>query len=996
MDARLNFLFIEDNRADFVLIERHLRKNGLAAHSQRVATAGELEASLASAHWNAILSDYNIPGMDFEKNLERIRAVLPDIPVILISGSVGEEKAVTLLKLGVTDFVLKDNLTRLVPAIRRALQEADELRAKRAAEKALRCAESELRAHRDRLEELVAQRTAALEEAHRRLADDIQERKLVERALLAEKQRAQITLQSIADAVITVDAAGHVRSANPAACSLFGYAEHDLLRFHLKDLSHRSDPALDEAMAGRQASGGVFPEIEFVRHGGDVFEARVVSGRFEDEQGRPMISMVIQDVTASRRMEEELRRSEHKFRLLYENAPVGIAHINLDGCWSYANRKFAEITGYRPEEIVGRSYLDVTPAEERAVSTALTEKLLAGEIEIHRERRMLRKDGSTSWIRLTARMLRDESGRPQYGIGIFEDINARKQAEAALRESEDRFRATFENAPVGIAEARLDGMFINANPKLLEILGYTLEEFRHVSVQHVTHPADLEQTLSNFQALVSGQTSSYSAEKRYVRKDGSFVWMNVTTALRQIDGVPRYVIAILEDVTARRRAEEDLRQALEQSYHLANHDALTGLANRARFNDRLADALCYAKRDGHLVAVHLLDLDRFKSINDTLGHHMGDLLLKEVAHRIKAQTRATDVVARLGGDEFVIIQTHLATPSAAGTLAEKIVDELRRTFMLEGQEIHSGTSIGIAIFPEDAQDPGNLVKLADMALYEAKNRGRFNFQFYRREMGAAVEEAQQLEQELRHALREEQFSLYYQPQFDLESGRMSGIEVLLRWQHPEKGLLAAADFIQTAENAGLMPSIGEWTLRTACRQHRKWMAAGLSVPLVLNVSLRQLRHPSFLQTLRNILDETALSPSMLQLETREGVLWDPKFSTGLLKEAKDIGIRLALDDFGAELAALSSLRRFPLDVVKPGRDLVKALPRREQEANVLDAVIRVARGMRIEVCAEGVETADQLAAVREHGCDAAQGFLLGSPISTSEMDRLIGAELSQH
>lgn len=765
------------------------------------------------------------------------------------------------------------------------------------------------------------------------------------------------------------------------------------------DIFHPDDRERTSKIWRHSLDTGEPYEIEYrVRHRSGQY--RWTLGRalpVRDEKGAIVRWMgTCTDIHEQKMAQDALRQSEQKFRLLYENAPIGITHINLEGRWTYANRKFAEITGYMPQEVVGLSYLDVTPVNERAISTELMEKLLAGEIEINRERRMLRKNGSKSWIRLTARMLRDESGKPQYGIAIFEDINARKQAEAALRESEERFRATFENAPLGIAESTLHGMLTSANPKLLETLGYTLEEFTCLSVGDITHPEEREQMMSNFQELVSGQTPSYVSEKRFIRKDGSFVWVNVTTAIRSVDGVPQYAIGMFEDVTARKRAEEDLRQALEHSYHLANHDALTGLANRASFNDRLQDALRYAKRDDHLVAVHLLDLDRFKSINDTFGHHIGDLLLKEVANRIKAQTRATDVVARLGGDEFVIIQTHMATPSAAGILAEKIVGELGRTFVLEGQEVHSGTSIGIALFPDDAKDPEQLVKLADLALYEAKGRGRYNFQFYRHEMGAAIEEAQQRELELRRALHEGQFRLHYQPQFDLQSRRISGIEALIRWGHPAKGLLVASEFIRDAERAGLMPSIGEWTLHTACRQHKKWVDAGLVVPLILNVSLQQLRHPRFLQTLKGILKETGVPPSMVQIEMCEGILWDPKLSANLLKEMKSIGIQLALDDFGAELAALSSLQRFPLDVVKPGRTLVKELPRRAQESDVLTAVVSVAHKMKMAVCAEGVETADQLTAVQEHGCDAAQGFLLGSPASESEIDRVIEAELSHH
>jgi EAL domain-containing protein (putative c-di-GMP-specific phosphodiesterase class I) len=287
--------------------------------------------------------------------------------------------------------------------------------------------------------------------------------------------------------------------------------------------------------------------------------------------------------------------------------------------------------------------------------------------------------------------------------------------------------------------------------------------------------------------------------------------------------------------------------------------------------------------------------------------------------------------------------------------------------------------------------------LPDLALYEVKNRGRHSFQFYRNEMGTALVQAEQFEQELRNAFHEGQFRLHYQPQFDLQSGRMSGIEVLIRWQHPEKGLLMAADFIRNIEKAGLMPLIGEWIINTACLQCRKWIDDGLDVPLIFNVSLQQIRHPSFLQTLKKALEESGVPPAMIQLEACESVLWDPKISASLFKQMKDIGVRLALGDFGAEFAALSSLYRFPLDVVKPGRRMVKELPRGEQEADVLTAVVSVAHKMKIAVCAEGVETADELTAIKEHGCDAAQGFLLDSPVSASDMGRLISAEIShQH
>jgi diguanylate cyclase (GGDEF)-like protein len=418
------------------------------------------------------------------------------------------------------------------------------------------------------------------------------------------------------------------------------------------------------------------------------------------------------------------------------------------------------------------------------------------------------------------------------------------------------------------------------------------------------------------------------------------------------------------------------------------------LANRASFNDRLKEALAYARRDEHLVAVHMLDLDRFKSINDTLGHHIGDLLLQEVAKRIKSQVRATDLGARLGGDEFVVIQTHLAAPAAAAVLAGKLVEELGRTYVLEGQEVHSDTSIGVAIYPNDAEDPTELLRHADLALYEAKHHGRFNYQFYRDELGAAFRETQRLGQELVRASRENEFCLHYQPQFDLKSGRITGIEALLRWRHPTRGMLAAAEFIQEAERTKLMPVIGEWTLQTACSQHKKWIDSGLAVPLTLNLSSTQLRDPRFLQMLNHILEETGVPAPLLQLEMREAALWDPKLPQGLLAQMKERGLRLALDDFCAHMTGLSTLDRFPLDAVKPGQRMIRELPSKKREATILAAIIAVAHNLKMAVCADRIETADQLAAVKEQSCDSVQGNLLSAPLDADEMKRRIDIELA--
>ena len=681
------------------------------------------------------------------------------------------------------------------------------------------------------------------------------------------------------------------------------------------------------------------------------------------------------------------KTNDATYRALFENSHDAILLTRpADGAILEANSAACRLFRYSAQQLVSIQRDDLLDSTDPRFVDAWVERAGAGAAAA--ELTLVANGGMRFEARVSSKLFTDESGEEVACTNIY-DITERKHAEAALRQSEEKFRATFDHAPLGIAECAIGGRFIDVNSKLTDILGYTKQEFAELTYAEVTHPSDLENSIANLQKLITGEAASYAMEMRYIRKDRSFLWVNVTASLASLHGKGQYLVVTVDDITARRIAEEGLKTAMELSAYHANHDMLTGLANRSAFTDRLKHALAYAKRDGHLVALHALDLDRFKSINDTLGHHIGDLLLKDVAKRIQSHVRATDLAARLGGDEFVVVQTHLAVPSAAGIVARKLVKDLKRKYVLEDHEVESGASVGVAIYPEDADDPDGLMKYADLALYDAKNRGRFNYQFYRKELGAAEHKSQQQERELLRALDENQFFLNYQPQFDLKSGRITGIEALLRWQHPTRGRLAAADFIHDAERARLILQIGEWVLRTACRQFKAWIDAGLSVPLTMRLSAMQWRDPRLLETLKQILEETGLPASMLQLAVREDVLFDPKFSTNLLTQMKESGFRLAIHDFGAEMNALAALDRFPLDVVKPDQELVRESPSRQHAAIILTAIVDVAHNKNIEVCAHGIETANQLTSVKERGCDSAQGYLLSVPLEAEEMRQLI-------
>jgi diguanylate cyclase (GGDEF)-like protein/PAS domain S-box-containing protein len=822
---------------------------------------------------------------------------------------------------------------------------------------------------------------------------DITEQKRAEEALKTFKFFSDHSSESN----LVVDAEGRIRYVNRRLCERTGYSEEELLRFHIQDINPNATEALLGKVVERSKDGGI-PPFESIRRRKDGSTYPVeISATVLEVQGEWLTFSVARDITERKRAEQALKDSERRLTLALEASASSVYDTDVAAGMVRGEERYFTMLGYAAGELTSLSdWWDAVHPDDREVASKRFDEVIQGKHDFYRvEVRVRAKDGSWRWILSQSTVAeRDAEGRAVRMIGTHTDITERKEVEEALRQSEEKFRATFEHAPLGIAECSVDGRFIQANSKLAEILGYTKDEIAHLTMKDVTHPGDAELSLVNLQKLAAGEANSYVIEKRYIRKDHSMVWVNVTASFSPIPGKPHYLVVTVEDITARKKAEEDLKRAMESSYHQATHDMLTGLANRAAFPDRLAEALAYAKRDGHLVALHLIDLDRFKSINDTLGHHIGDLLLKEVAKRIKSQVRATDLAARLGGDEFVVIQTHLAEPAAAGILAGKLVEELGRPYVLEDQQGQCGASIGVAVFPGDAENPEDLIKRADLALYEAKHRGRSNYQFYRQELGVAFVEAQRLEQELVRALRENEFCLHYLPQFDLKNGRMTGIEALLRWRHPNRGLLAAREFLPDAEHAKLMLPLGEWVLQTACFQHKEWVDSGLAVPLTLNLSSTQLRDPRLLETLKRILEEAGLPASMLQLEMRESVLWDPKFSKSLLTQMKESGLRLALDDFGSEMTTLPSLDKLPLDAVKPGQRLVNRLPSHQREAAILAAIVGVAHNLNITVCADGVETDDQFAAVKEQGCDSAQGYWLSSPLDASQMKQLIGAELT--
>jgi diguanylate cyclase (GGDEF)-like protein/PAS domain S-box-containing protein len=569
-------------------------------------------------------------------------------------------------------------------------------------------------------------------------------------------------------------------------------------------------------------------------------------------------------------------------------------------------------------------------------------------------------------------------------IGAFHE---RATALARLRESEERYSSTVELAAIGIAHVAADGRFVHVNRQLCEMLGYTREELLERTVKQISHPDDVSVTDRDRDRLRSGQIASFKAEKRYLRKDGTPVWVRITVASKRgPDGRPLHDISIVEDISERRQAEERVQ-------YLATHDEMTDLPNRSMFSQLLAGAIDRARRYRRRTAVLLIDLDRFKIVNDSMGHEAGDQLLIEMASRLRRCLRSSDVVARLGGDEFVLLVEELTGRQAAAVVARHVLSAVIKPVAIMGHECRVTASIGIATFPEDADDPKTLMTRADMAMYVAKEEGKNTFQFYSPDISAVRVERMALEQHLRNALERRELSLHYQARVNLKTGQIRGVEALLRWHNPDLGSVTPNRFIPIAEDSGLIVPIGRWVIDTVCAQGAAWLRQGLP-PLCLSVNLspRHFKASDLVDDVARALERSGLPPALLELEiTESSIMHDLDQAVRKLGAIKELGVRLAIDDFGTGYSSLAQLKRLPIDTLKVDRSFIRDLPRNTQDRAITEAIISLGRTLGITVVAEGVETAEQQEFLTSHACDEMQGYYFSRPVDTAAFTDLLRA-----
>ncbi len=854
----------------------------------------------------------------------------------------------------------------------------------------------------------------ASEAAKERVAQALEEETAINGALLEldalrqSEERYRALFEQAGTGIAHVSIAGRFIEVNSKLCDILGYPREELLELTWQDITHPDDISLGgdnvERLLRRLASSFSL-EKRYRRKDGSFVWAHLNVALIRDGGGEPQhLVSVVKDISARKRAEEELRVKNAAL----ESSLNAVAIADLEGRLTYVNHSFLRLWGYDdPGEVLGLPAITFwqSPREAEEVLTAVLEKeAYTGELTA------LRRDGRPVEVLLAANKVMAGDGSPLCIMASFVNLSVRKKAERALAENETKFRTLFEESPISLWEEdfsalktyldqlREEGVsdydaHFRAHPealvesarriRIIDVNRATVDLYGARSKKDLLSHLDgilVEESWDQFRdevvALAGGATRfATDGVNQTLRGERLYVRMQASVAPGHEERLDKVLVSIV-DMTERRVAEEKIEQ-------LAFYDILTGLPNRRMLQDRLRQSLALAEREGHQVAVLYLDLDRFKEINDALGHSTGDQLLKAVAECLSDQLRRADTIARLGGDEFVILLPSINGQEGAAQTARKVLSALAAPFSLGSRQVYTGTSIGIALYPADGSSAEELLKHADIAMYHAKGEGRGNFQFFSQEINRRIEEILLLENSMRRALDQGEYFLKYQPQVDMASGRMTGVEALVRWAHPDLGLIGPERFIPQAEENGLIIPLGEWVLRTACAQVLAWQAQGAKgLRASVNVSGYQFRQPDFIDTIDRVLLETGLAPADLEIELTESAIMDKSFDTIMaLTDLKVRGIRLAIDDFGTGYSSLSYLKHFPIDRIKIDRSFVHDIVEGGDGATISEAIIGMGNNLKIQVFAEGVETRRQAEFLMARKCLEAQGFYFAPPLS---------------
>ncbi len=687
------------------------------------------------------------------------------------------------------------------------------------------------------------------------------------------------------------------------------------------------------------------------------------------------------DITAIKSQRDALLASERQLKEAQRIAQIGRWELGLESGevvhWSEELLQICEL------DEPPRSYQDclaiIHPDDRQAIDEAFQASIRDRRL-FSRGCRLVLAGGKTKWIEVRGLAHYREDGQPLRANGTLQDVTAQRLAAEQLSLAASVFDGSLNGVVITDAESRI----IKVNPAFSRILGYAADEVvgRKTSVfKSKRHDASFYQELWT----KLRNEGEWEGEIWDRRKDGDIIplWQSIS-AVRDMQGRVKYFIGVFYDLTEQKRSAAHI-------HHLAYYDSLTDLPNRQLFKDRCDQAMRMSQRTGKKLCLLFLDLDRFKYVNDSLGHPVGDELLRAVAQRLAQCLRRSDTIARLGGDEFIVLLQNISGAEDAGKAARKILTALARPFVIQGHRLEVRTSIGVSCYPGDGEDATTLIKNADLAMYQAKEDGRDRFMFYQAHLTDQANERLFLEGELRKAMQRGELYLHYQPQFDLSDGRLVGSEALLRWRHPERGMISPDKFISIAEDTGLIIPLGEWTLREACRQAMEWACKGLGLHgIAVNISGVQIERSDLVRSVADILAQTGLPPQFLELEITETyVMRQAQRNVQVLDGLRALGVSLAIDDFGTGQSSLAYLKRLPVDKLKIDRSFISDLPSEENEAAIARAIVALGHSLHLKVLAEGIETPAQAQFLKELGCDEAQGYLFSRPIDAASMEGII-------
>ena len=1035
-ESTLKLLIVEDMAEDMELIVLALESGGVNFNWDMAETSAECRKLLQNCNYDAVLSDYRLPGLNGLEVLKLMQELGQDIPFILVTGSLGEEAAVECIKAGMTDYVLKGRLFRLPTVLKRSLQEYKMRRQQQ---------EAIAQLHRQATREAIVNRilqamrfTLVLDEVLQTTADQLHE-----------------ALEISACAILQPDAEGGIRVRYISSLSgreRFVGLNCEFAQHYHSWLAAGETLVVDELSTlcpSLQASAD-FVGFRAVAIAPLLYQQSFLGGiaLYQCDRAR---SWTAEELSLLKAIADQCAIAIHQAEL-YQQAQTELAErkraeaavwgiqqqlatmaanipgsvyrtvLHPDGTMSmpYISPGVREVTGIGAEEVMKRPELltEIIHPEDKSFFDSSVAASRASLLPCDRQYRIVLRSGEVKWVQDSARFSQNENGDIIVD-GVALDISDRKEAESALRQSEQRFRSLIENATDITIIIDGEGIFRYISPSVKRILGYTPHQAIGRSALEIVHPDDCATIVQTLNKVIENPKRSQSpVEYRVRHRNGCWCYVEAVATNLLYDPAVKGIVINCHDITQRKLAEEKL-------LHDAFHDALTGLPNRSLFTDRLEHALRRAKRrKDYLFAVLFLDLDRFKVVNDSLGHAIGDQLLVAIARRLEACLRAEDTVARIGGDEFVVLLEDIDSINEATSIVNRLQKKITSPIVLDGHEVFITASIGIALSSGGYLEPTNLLRDADTAMYRAKELGRARHEVFNSSMHAHALRLLQLENDLRRAIesirdpaREEdfppspalglpplsaasQFILHYQPIVSIANSKITSFEALVRWQHPERGLVSPIEFITMAEETGLIVPLGRWVLRTACQQIGQWQQLLPSNPplsVSVNLSVKQFSQPDLIEYIDQVLAESHLDGSSLKLEITESVLIENSESvTAMLVQLRTRNIDLCIDDFGTGYSSLSYLHRFPTNTLKIDRSFVSrmggdfALGKGAIDpTEIVRSIVTLSHNLGMDVVAEGVEEASQLSILKGLKCEYAQGYFFSKPVDSQKAAALI-------